>query len=99
MRLLKLRFLGQHWTSIKEAYLQHASATGYVFIKADESFDAVERPRFIQRQFNKEEFLLIKEISSSYNAANKEDWLYYEIFWEHDHSIWRLKELCNEELS
>ncbi|RDV13658.1 hypothetical protein DXT99_17950 [Pontibacter diazotrophicus] len=93
-RLLKLRFLSKHRKAIKEEYLKHAPQTGYVFIRADSYFHAVEKPRFIKRSFNENQFIVLQEQEAGREdtAADEDKWVYYEVHWDSDKTSHHLKE-------
>lgn len=93
-RLLKLRFLSKHRKAIKKEYLKHAPKTGYVFIRADTHFHVVEKPRFIKRSFDENQFIILheQEAGSEDTAADRGGWVYYEVHWEEDRSSYHLKE-------
>jgi hypothetical protein len=96
LRLLMLQFLGRHRQMIKETFLQHRSQDGYVFLRADRRFEAVEGPRFVQREFDTEDFSPVDESGGNGPESEEGLWMYYEVYWEHDRSSWRFKEPVNE---
>ncbi|PIQ20385.1 MAG: hypothetical protein COW65_15325 [Cytophagales bacterium CG18_big_fil_WC_8_21_14_2_50_42_9] len=92
-KLFFLSFLSKHLLAIKEEYLKHKSKTGYILIKADENFQLVEAPRFIQREFNKNEFISISEFPPVEEPMpDDNNWIHYEIRRGYNKSFWCLKE-------
>ncbi|MFD3001897.1 hypothetical protein ACFS7Z_16105 [Pontibacter toksunensis] len=93
-KLLKLKFLGKHRDAIIREYLKYKPKKGYVFIKADSHFNAPEEPRFIERGFDEDMFQSIQEAEGAQDtrAAQQNECIYYEIFWESDKSSYYLKE-------
>lgn len=93
-KLLKLKFLGKHRNAIIKEYLNHKPKTGYVFVKADSHFHAPEKPRFIERSFDEDIFLSIHEEEGALKeeAAQKSEWVYYEVYWDTDKTSYHLKE-------
>ncbi|GHA56924.1 hypothetical protein [Pontibacter akesuensis] len=91
--LLKLKFLKQHIAAIKAEYIKHKHTNGFVLVNADNQFDLVEPPRFVQREFNKETFTAVNETLPAVDKVQDTDWFYYEVFWRHDWTTWRLKEI------
>ncbi|WP_162054931.1 hypothetical protein [Pontibacter pamirensis] len=97
--LLQLKFLGKNRPAIMEEFIKHAPKSGYVFVSADRTFASVEKPRFITREIDKEEFLNFLEDYSqpeekpTQPLLNQEtQWVYYEVYWQHNHTSWQLKE-------
>lgn len=100
--LQQLKFLGENRPAIFEEFLKNTPKTGYVFISADRAFKAVEKPRFIQREVDKGEFVnyLDKhpqpDEQLTRSLPNQEtQWVYYEINWQHNQTSWHLKEAVN----
>jgi len=97
--LFMLSFLSKHMLAIKEEYLKHKSTTGYILIKADENFEIVEAPRFIQRKFNKNEFISISDFPPEEEPIfDNANWIYYEIRRGYNTSSWRLRKYHNENM-
>ncbi|RDV14924.1 hypothetical protein DXT99_11580 [Pontibacter diazotrophicus] len=97
--LQQLKFLGENRPAIMEEFIKHAPKAGYVFVSADHTFAAVEKPRFIRREVNKEEFVDFLEKYSQPEekptlpfSDQETQWVYYEVYWQHNHSSWHLKE-------
>jgi len=96
-KLFMLRFLSKHMLAIKEKYLKHKSTTGYILIKANEDFEMVEAPRFIQRESNKNEFISISDFPSGEEPILDDvNWIYYEIRRGYNESSERLQEYYND---
>jgi len=96
-KLFMLNFLSKHMLAIKEEYLKHKSTTGYILIKANENFEMVEAPRFIQREFNKNEYISISDLSPGEEPIlDDANWIYYEIRRGYNESSWRLREYYND---
>lgn len=93
-KLLKLRFLSKDIKEVKAKYLKHTLNTGYVFIRADNYFHAVEKPRFIKRSFDENQFIVLhgQEARSEDTAADEDKWVYYEVHWDSDKTSHHLKE-------
>jgi len=98
-KLFMLSFLSKHMHAIKEEYLKHKSKTGYMLIKADENFQMVEAPSFIQREFNKNEFISISDFPPGEEPMPDDaNWIYYEIRRGNNKSYWCLKEYYTEKI-
>jgi hypothetical protein len=98
----QLRFLGEQRPAITEEFFRNASKRGHVFLKASSDFKATEAPRFIQRDFDESKFVDYLEQVQQPEAqsphapmAGDARWVGYEIYWEHNHTLWHLKEAAN----
>lgn len=93
-RLLKLKFLSKHRKAIIAEYLKHTPKTGYVFIRADPHFHAAGKPSFIERSFDKSQFIRLheQETGDEDGAAQEGKWVYYEVHWDAEQTSDYLKE-------
>lgn len=95
--LQQLKFLGEYRSAIFEEFFRNALQAGYVFIHADKTFRPMGKPQFITREFNKGEFSDFLEMQTPLEGQptlpfQGTQWVYYEVYWQHNRTSWRLKE-------